>query len=460
MKESSQIRLSITIPKGYIVTYRGPGKNANLKAIMKMVKKAEKNNVLLSKELIENLSTMEANDVKEIKEQFDMIYTSMKGQIFRSVFASGEDIEDEEFTFEDFLEQISHYFVSYGLGEVDYNVFEIDEKRKVQVSNISKRKDKQDINNTFKIIETKSVDGFNKDVKTIIESPIVFGSQQIEFIKEANRLGFLGSILNSIKDFKIKENMFQIIDITGKEFVKTVNVLKTATDILRYCYWTSGLDFTNLEKGIRFNLKTTDKKIVMMNLNLLANKNMANLYGDMKPYKSQWLSVSKNLFPGSKKFKKYSSAQGIFDYIRNGGNIATFNSITQQLIKDKDYIKLAEHLSHKPGELLRSLDMIIRNMDKGSGDKLAIIINNTEFNPKLIIQVRKWLGFRINNGFENRTFNVKGKPVTLEDKPLKPLKKKRTKKVIKALRDKLIKALEGKELFVFKEIKETNKEEA
>jgi hypothetical protein len=449
MENSAQIKLAITVPKGYIVTYLDENKvkdSKNLNLVMKMIKRAEKNNVLLSKDLIANLISMNKSDVRDIKDEFDIIYTSMKGQTFRSIFATGEDISDEEFTFDDFVQQLQHYYISYNLGEIDYSIFEIDEKRKVQISNVSKRKDKQDINNTFKILDTKTVDGFNKDVKTIIESPIVFGAQQIEFIQEAKRLGFLGSILNSVQDFKVKENMFQVIDITGKEFVKKVNILKTATDILRYCYWASGLDFTNLEKGVKFNLKTADKKIVMMYLNTIANKNMTNLFGDMKPYKSQWLSVSKNLFPGSSKFHKFGSAQKIFDYIRNGGNLVTFNSTTEDLINN-DINALIIHLKEKPGELLRRLDVIIRKGSKEDSKLLAKVIKNIDINPKLTIQVRKWLEFRIDNGFEDRVFNIKGKAVTVQGKSLKALKEKRTKRVIKALRNKLIKSLVGKELF-------------
>lgn len=446
-KESGQIKLSLTVPKGYIVTYKGPDKNANLKGVMKMIKKAEKNNVLLSQELIQNLCTIEANDFKEIKEQFDAIYISQKGQIFRSVFATGEDISDEEFTFDDFIKQISHYCVTYGLGEIDYDVFEIDEKRKVQLSNISKRKDKQEINNTFKILGTKSVQGFLDDVKVIVQSPIVFGEPEIQFIKEADRFGFLGSVINSVQDFKVKENMFQIIDIVGKDFVKNNGILKTSTDVLRYCYWTSGLDFTNLEKGVKFNLKTTDKKIVMMNLNTLAVKHMAGLFGDMRPYKSQWLSVSRNLFPGSKKFRKFSSAQQIFDYIRNGGNLATFNTITADLIEKGKYSDLIEHLSNKPGELLRSLDMIARKADKKDIDLLVSYIESSNLNPKLVIQVRKWLEYRTEHAFSERTFNVKGKPKTVTNKSVPKLKTKRTLKVTNALRAKLIEHLKGKELF-------------
>ena len=444
-KEPSSVKLSLTIKKGYIVTYKGPYKNHNLKGIMKLIKKAEKNNILLSRKLIQNLMTIEEYDFQEIKDQFNIIYTAQKGQFFRSIFATGEDIEDEEYTLDDFIEQISHYYVTYGLGEIDYDSFKINKKRKIQLNNVSKRKDKQEINNTFKVIETKDINGFIQDVKTIIESPIVFGVNEIEYIQEAQRLGFLGSILNSVKDFKVKENLFNIIDITGKEFIKKVDVLKTGTDILRYCYWASDLDFKYLEKGIRFNLKTSDKKIVMMTLNTLFNKNEINLYSDMKPYKSQWLSVSRNLFPGSKKFNRYSGAQRSFDYIRNGCNLETFNSITQKLI-ETDIHALILHLSKKPGELLRRLDMIIRKGNKEDAKVLCKVLKDIKINSKLIIQVRKWLEFRINNGFESRTFNIKGKAKTI-NKPIKQLKEKRTKKVIKVLRDKLIENLKGKELF-------------
>jgi len=132
----NQVNLSVTIPKGYIVVKNGDAKTANLNGIMKMVKKAEKNNVLLSKDLVMSLATLETNDFKEIKTQFKTQFTKMEGQFLRSVFATGEDIADEAFTYDDFIQQISHYFISYGLGEIDYDIFEIDETRKVKIYNV------------------------------------------------------------------------------------------------------------------------------------------------------------------------------------------------------------------------------------------------------------------------------------------------------------------------------------
>jgi hypothetical protein len=446
LNNKNQIRLTVTVPKGYVVSYRGPGKNSNLKGVTKMLKRAEKNNLLLSKELVQNLCTMEANDFKTIKFQFDTMFTSMQGQTFRSVFATGEDIEDEGFTFEDFVEQIQHYFTSYNLGEIDYDVFEIDEKRKVQIQNISKRKDKQDLNCTFRIIDTKSIEDFRNDVKVILESPIVFGEQQVEFIQEANRAEELGEVLSCISNIKVKENLFKLIEITGKEFVKHNDVLKTATDLLRYCYFVSGFEVQNLFTGAKFKLSTADKKIVMGTLGRLARKDLGNLIGDMKPNKSQWLSVATNLHPASAKFNRYERAQEVFDYFRNGGNIKTFNSVTQDLINKEDYRKLVIHLGKRPGELLRSLDMIIRKGDKLARKELVHQIINAKLNPKLTIQVRKWLEYRIENGFDERTFNVKGTPKTVQ-KSLPALKEKRTKKITKALRVTVIKHLVGKDLF-------------
>ncbi|MEA3451694.1 MAG: hypothetical protein U9Q83_07290, partial [Bacteroidota bacterium] len=47
----------------------------------------------------------------------------------------------------------------------------------------------------------------------------------------------------------------------------------------------------------------------------------------------------------------------------------------------------------------------------------------------------------------SRTFKVKGKPVTVDNKPLETLKTKRTMKVVQALRGIMVRHLEGKDLF-------------
>jgi hypothetical protein len=245
-------------------------------------------------------------------------------------------------------------------------------------------------------------------------------------------------------EIKVKENLFSIIEIIGKENVKELNIFKTATDVLRYAYFVSGQDWKELPKGVKFKLKTSDKKVIMAGLTKLGTK---TAFGDMKPYKSQWLAVSKNLFPGSAKFNKFSNAQGLFDFLRNGGKVETFNTKTEALIQKGDMLALVKHLKGKPGELMRRMDMIVRKASKKDIDSIVDVINGVTLNPKLVIQVRKWLAYRTETGFEERTFKVKGKPVTVTDKPLSALNTKRTMKIINALRGIMVRHLEGKDLF-------------
>jgi len=223
-------------------------------------------------------------------------------------------------------------------------------------------------------------------------------------------------------NIKVKENLFAIAEIIGKENLKKCNLLSTASDILRYAYFVSKEDWKMMPKGTKFKLKTSDKNVIMNSLNKLARKDINNTFGDMKPYKSQWLSVSKNLFPSSKKFNRYSDAQELFNILRNNKKVETFNSTTQKLISEKNYIELAGHLSHKPGELLRNLDMIIRNINKGSFDTLVNIIKDIKLNPKLILQVKKWIEYRKDNELSERIFNIKGKMKTIDNKQIYFLK--------------------------------------
>ena len=178
--------------------------------------------------------------------------------------------------------------------------------------------------------------------------------------------------------------------------------------------------------------------------------NFIDAYGEMKTYKSQWLSVSKNLNPGSTKFNKYKKAQDLFNLIRNkeqSKTIKTFNTIKAERINEESYFELVTHLSKRPGELLRSLDFIIRSANKSVIDYLVLTIEDIRLNPKLILQVKKYLEYRTNNALSERTFNIKGKPKSVHNKPLKKLKIKRTNRVIQALQDVLKNHLKGKELF-------------
>jgi hypothetical protein len=183
----------------------------------------------------------------------------------------------------------------------------------------------------------------------------------------------------------------------------------------------------------------------MSNLNSIG-KNYINAVSDIKPYKSQFLALSKNLFPGSKKYNKYPEAQKLFDYVRNNVKVQTFNTKKEELISNNDMRGLIELLSEKPGELLRRLDMIIR---KGSDDDIEYLCTKMlqiKLNPKLIIQVRKWIRYREDRDLDNRVIMVKGKGVII-DKKIQGLDSYKVKIVQKTLKKVFAKHLENKKLF-------------
>ena len=447
------IDFKITGPKGYFVAEQGNSKG-NITKISKLLSKLEKANIVLSSRAINILMTMNEETFDEISSSLKLAFKPVEGQFLRPTFASGADVGEEYFTMEDYIVQINHYFITYGLGMIDEGIFEVPSGRKVEIDNLRKRKVTKELNATFRIIDVKNTKEFVAEVTKVINMPIVFGVQQEEFIREAFNKDLLMEALATVNSIKIKENIFAILAITGKEFFKESGILKTATDILRYAYFVSEQDYKGLPSGVRFSLKTSDKRVIMSALDRIAKKDIKNVYGDIKPNKSLWLAMSRNLFPGSVKFSKFPNAQGMFNILRNGGTIETFNSVTQKLILEGNMLNLTRHLANKPGELLRSLDMIIRNSNKIQIDSIVDIIKDIKLNPKLVIQVKKWLVYRTENALEERVFNIKGKPVVVDNKPLGELKTKRTMKIVKALNEVIITHLKGKELFPKIEITE------
>ena len=81
-----------------------------------------------------------------------------------------------------------------------------------------------------------------------------------------------------------------------------------------------------------------------------------------------------------------------------------------------------------------------------SAQEVLNIIKDISFNPKLIMQIKKYLEFRL-SPLDKRIINIKGKPFELEDKPLDGLSDKRVQKVNIVLREKLKQHLSTKELF-------------
>ena len=443
------INANITIPRGYIVLDDSiqPTTIKNMRDVLGLCNFLLEENIILSNQLISRLLLID--DIGDITESIISGFKIKKGIFLREGFATKADIKDEQITDYEISVQLYMYFITYGLGVFDLDLFDINrfEKDKDLTHRIEALKGVFDKNNnTYKVLELKDIEEFKKDILTVVKFPIVFGAQQLDLINEANSKGLLLGVLDGV-DFKVKENLFGIIDIVGKENIKNINIFKTSTDVLRYAYYVSGLDYSNLPDNVKFNLKTSDKRVIMNALDRMDNGNILN---DMKPKKSKWIALSKNLFPGSKKFDKFTNAQSIFHIIRNSKKIITFNSITEDLISARDIPTLINHLSSKPGELMRRLDMIIRNSNDLEIWMLQHKLLSLTLSPKLMLQVKYWIKYRTDNSLQQRVFNVKGTPVIITDKPLEKLEN--TSRIIDALDTSIYIHLSGKKLLESKSV--------
>jgi len=439
-----QVSLPLTIKKNFIVIEPEQGNNTPLNTnVLSLVMKLIKCNVLLDNQLISQLELLNQKKFNKIKKKLLIEFKPLKGDIFRDTFATGSNLEDELLTIEEYRKQIEHYIKRYNLNILDFP--SKSNNRKINKDNISRKTKKQEINKNFRVISLKTPEEFKDMIKEILTLPIVFGESQKQYLDEANRLDILLNLLP--KNFKIKENLFYLM----KYNIEVQEYLKTSTDILRYAYYVSDLNYKELNlkednEYIKFKLKTSNKRIIMIALNLLSN-NKVEVYGDMKPYKSQWLRLAANLFPGSAKFNKYPKSQFMFDILRNGSDIETFNMMKAKYISDSDMLGLTQLLTSKPGELLRSLDMIIRKTNNQKEfNHILSLLEKTNMNPKLLNQVIKWLDYRTKSNLKNRFFSFNGK-FFLTDLELIKLDKNKTKLVNKILTNKIVSHLKGKELW-------------
>jgi len=279
-----------TINKNYFVIESGKINKNKISELISLLAYLETSNVVLDSLAINAL-------LSSTDEVFDFIDESLRhefieeyGEFFRNSFSTSSVLKDEAMTLEEYYKQITAYCLRYGLGELPHE-YSWDEDRKVEISNITNKDEIKNINKSLKIITTKTQEEFIKEIKNIIESPIVYGKQQRDFLVVANDSNILDVVLEYNLKFKVKENLFGLIDIIGKDKFKTLNPLKTVKDVLRYAYFVSGEDYTELEKGIKFHISTSDKKFIMKSLDLVCKRDFTRAVSDAKSIKSNLLGL-------------------------------------------------------------------------------------------------------------------------------------------------------------------------
>lgn len=453
------IHLKNTIHRGYIVLNDvktiTPSQDV-LRRVLSFTKKMEKRNFIFSSNLIKNLLGSTKPELDFLIKEVNSSISLPKGKFLRDKFAISEDISKENFDSEDFFVQMNMYLATYGLGIITDD-FIIDKDRDVSTT----KKSSVEINKNINFIDSKTSEDFNTVLREIIYIPIVFGEEQLNLLEDAFRNELLIPLLDS--DIKVKENLFGILSIIGKENIKCVNLFKTSNDVLRYAFFISKKDSLNwisleLYPEQRFSISTSDSKIIMDALNKI---DLPFAFNDMKARSNIWLRLSKNIHPGSSKFNKYPNAQKLFNFIRNGGHKdvigETFNEVAQRIIKSNDYKALYVHYKKNSGLILRNIDMILRKSSLSDLDFILKDIKEINLNPKLIIEIKSYLKYRTLNDIDTRIFKIKGRLISVENKPLKVLDATRVDLISSVFDKKIIDHLRGQKLFSFQE-KETKEE--
>lgn len=147
-----------------------------------------------------------------------------------------------------------------------------------------------------------------------------------------------------------KENLCAVADIlvNNSDNGKLSDVLKTTTDILRYCVFLSGCDISLKEK-IKFkSFKRKQRKNIIAALELVINND------DIKRHKDLWIKLFHGLHVGDFS-KKYPNVFKIANEFRNKNNVITTSTLLEKNINERNLDETLKYISIKPGEFARRL---------------------------------------------------------------------------------------------------------
>jgi len=200
--------------------------------------------------------------------------------------------------------------------------------------------------------------------ENIIYQKVSYSQQDKEDLEKLKE--FLSDSIFSFNEILIKENKFYIINLlqsnedlkNNRTFKCFIDNFDTPTDILRYLAYTYAEKDTSLSTPIKFKaMKRKLRKLIMVLLD-----NMCGKEEDILRYKPYWKKLAHFVHPYE--YKQYKTAIKLFGIAVNDVKVETFNSKTEELIKNKDWNTLCKHLEKRPTEFVRRLILIIKNLNR------------------------------------------------------------------------------------------------
>lgn len=191
-------------------------------------------------------------------------------------------------------------------------------------------------------------------------------------INEGWACGFNGEI-------PFKENLCRVATFLVKKGESINNIISTSTDILRVMASLSDSDI-ELKKKIRFkSLSRKYRRIIMLALEKVIN------ISDIKAYESLWKIAFHSLHVGEFGGK----TADIASCFRNENNVKTSETIIAEAIKNGNTKLAMKKLINKPSVFARSLDKLLRDSNKETGEfiikQFASIINKID--AKILLQL-------------------------------------------------------------------------
>lgn len=226
-----------------------------------------------------------------------------------------------------------------------------------------RKKLKEDV--VYDIIKLGNLDEFKSIFTNIVGSKTSISQSDKDIISEFVQEYGLDLREFMPREISFKENLcflygelFKVVDLYKlQDFYKLSNI----TEVLRIYTGFSGGDVSLVTNTKFIKLSRPMRKLF---LSFIENAINTNSKEDILRHKNKWLRVGERLHVGDYA-KLYPKSYELFNSIRSGEKISTFNSrVEKSLLKGKKLKSLIEELKTRPTEFGRRLDSILRTFEK------------------------------------------------------------------------------------------------
>jgi Prokaryotic RING finger family 4 len=275
---------------------------------------------------------------------------------------------------------------------------------------------------------------------SIINSSIPVSPEDMEDL-ELLTSTYINDVIDWLPEkITLKENIAKVFGMllklhSNKEliFETSKNYLKTSTDVLRFIVELSDGDISLSTKTEFNNIPRTNRKGI---LSILDSIYLNSLVEDMLRNEGDWKRIGEILHP-FEYVSKYPTISTAFAVIRglklNNDKVSkaitnvvkrnkdicidnnevifeTYSSKLQKSIDDKEYDKLVDLLSERPGELSRRIDQVLRLSDKTEHEEKVVDVickNLHKMTSPILLNLSSYLNARTSI-LETRIFFPKG----------------------------------------------------